>query len=256
MIKSILRKVMPKIILPWHILSGHLKGKKIVTSWYDYPAAILGRTEKQLLKWFADNVRPSETWIDVGAHYGYTSIALCSLVGEGGRVFAFEPMLKTVGHLSRTRIINGLNQLTILPFALSSKGDISIQNLPETRGMIDSTLLFATNNQKQFNAAQENILCTSFDWLWPMVANKNQSIAGIKIDVQGMELFVLQGMRETLKQLHPKLIVEFHEGVERNDVLEFLFEVGYSKNAIPIEPIDGEIAPLFNDNKSYFFKLK
>jgi hypothetical protein len=37
---------------------------------------------------------------DIGAHYGYTAIALCKLVGPSRRVFAFEPMLKTAGCVS------------------------------------------------------------------------------------------------------------------------------------------------------------
>jgi len=49
-------------------LGGLLKGYVIVTSWHDYPAAILGRTERALLDWFAHNVGSGETWLDVGAH--------------------------------------------------------------------------------------------------------------------------------------------------------------------------------------------
>jgi len=50
-----------------------------------------------LLEWFSKNVAPVETWLDVGAHYGYTAIALRRLVGENGRVIAFEPMLSATG---------------------------------------------------------------------------------------------------------------------------------------------------------------
>ena len=71
------------------ILGGPLRGSAIVTSWHDYPAAILGKTELALLKWFGKNVGEGETWLDIGAHYGYISIALCKLVGSAGRVYAF-----------------------------------------------------------------------------------------------------------------------------------------------------------------------
>ena len=69
-----------------------------MTSWHDYPAAILGRTEGALLAYFAKHASSGETWLDVGAHYGYTAIALSKLVGGNGRVFAFEPMLNTAGN--------------------------------------------------------------------------------------------------------------------------------------------------------------
>lgn len=252
MVKKIIRSILPRSIRPWRIISGQLKGKIIVTSWYDYPAAILGRTEKPLLSWFAKNVHDGETWIDVGAHYGYTSLALCSLVGPKGHVYAFEPMLKTSGYLSRTREINSLNQLTILPFALNSEECISIKNLPSVRGMIDSTLIRQENNfASKFT---EKIICSGFDWLWIMMGGDKEIVSGIKIDVQGMEYSVLQGMKKILKTQRPKLIIEFHSGVDRNIILKYLSEIKYSKSAIPLEPVKGESKPQYYDNKSYLFE--
>ena len=72
-----------------------LRGAWLVTSWHDYPAGLAGRTERALLEWFAQNVHQGETWLDVGAHYGYTTIALGRLVGSHGRVFTFEPVPAT-----------------------------------------------------------------------------------------------------------------------------------------------------------------
>src|ERR1700687_4463815 len=123
-LKSSLRQLAPRTIRPHRILRGQLRGRIIVTSLYDYPAAILGRTESALLTWFRENVKPGETWVDVGAHYGYTAIALAELVGPKGRVYAFEPSLTTAGYLNRTRILNGFDQLTVLPFGLAEPGDI------------------------------------------------------------------------------------------------------------------------------------
>src|SRR6202040_132627 len=93
--KEIVRKALPRNRRSYRILSGPLKGYRLMTSWHDYPGALLGSTEKPLLEWFARNVGDSETWLDVGAHYGYTAIALSRLVGQKGRVFAFEPVLST-----------------------------------------------------------------------------------------------------------------------------------------------------------------
>src|SRR2546427_6871891 len=109
-LKEWLRRVMPRTVRPHRILAGRLRGFRIVTSWHDYPAAILGTTERALLEWFEHNVQPGETWLDVGAHYGYTALALGRLVGPVGRVFAFEPMVSTAGHLGRTRSLNLLSQ--------------------------------------------------------------------------------------------------------------------------------------------------
>ena len=65
--KALLRRFLPRSIHKHRILGGPLRGYRIVTSWHDYPAAITGRTECPLLKWFARNVKPGETWLDVDA---------------------------------------------------------------------------------------------------------------------------------------------------------------------------------------------
>jgi len=78
-------------------------------------------------------------------------------------------------------------------------------------------------------------------------------VDGIKIDVQGMEFQTLLGMEEVLKTHKPKLIVEFHAGVDRKRVLDFLGSIGYTRQALPIEPVEGEVEPQFLDDHSYFF---
>ncbi|HLH38301.1 MAG TPA: FkbM family methyltransferase [Bryobacteraceae bacterium] len=220
-----------------------MKGAQIITSWHDYPGAILGRTESQLLNWFFQNVSFGETWLDVGAHYGYTAVALSRLVGPFGRVFAFEPVLSTAAHLERTRELNGLNQLTILPFALGGVPKMYTLTLPKVRGMADSTISLA--------GVTERILTLSLDVLWPLLSSSYSVIHGIKIDVQGMEFEVLQGMSQVLRCFAPKLVVEFHRGVDRDGILRYLHGIGYS---IPCRALNGEISHALVDDNSYVFE--
>jgi FkbM family methyltransferase len=245
-IKSVVRSLMPRGIKPHQILGGPLKGCQIVTSWHDYPAAILGRTELPLLNWFASNVRRGDTWLDVGAHYGYTALALSFLVKDTGRVFAFEPMLSTAGCLAQTRLLNHIPQLAVLPMALAATRTLELNQLPTTRGMVDSTVQSCEWN--------ENFMVSCFDWLWPQICAGSQRIDGVKIDVQGMEIVVLRGMQQVLQLHRPKLVVEVHQGVDRAEFLEVIEACGYYKQAIPIEPLEGETVALYTDNHSYAFQ--
>jgi FkbM family methyltransferase len=227
------------------VLSGPLRGARIVTSWHDYPAAILGKTEKELLGWFQQNVRTGETWLDVGAHYGYTALALCRLVGPNGRVFAFEPMLRTAGSVTETRRVNGARQLTVIPMGLGApEQDIAGIEVPVERGMADSTVRNSTWN--------EAILVSSLDWLWPRLSGPNARIHGVKIDVQGMEIEVLRGMLETLRAHRPRLVVEVHNGVDREDFRSVLREAGYPSAGVPLEH-EGKLTE-YRDNCSYAFQ--
>jgi len=246
-----LRWRLPRRISGHRILSGPLRGRRIVTSWRDYPAAIAGITEKQLLDWFAGHVTPGETWLDIGAHYGYTAIALADLVGPSGRVFAFEPMIATAGCVARTRALNGLTSLTVVPMALGNTDGMQIERLPTIRGMVDSTLI-----QPGRDAAwTEPIVVSRLDWLWPRLAAGSEKIHGVKIDVQGMELHVLKGMMQTLSSHRPKLVIELHRGVDREAICTTLESMGYSRNATPIEPAPGELEARFLDDRSYAFPV-
>jgi FkbM family methyltransferase len=244
--KNMVRKIAPKATRGWRIWAGPLRGWRIVTSWHDYPAAILGRTERPLLNWFGKNVRPGETWLDVGAHYGYTALALSRLVGSTGRGFAFDPMLSTAGYVGQTRLLNRLPQLTVLPLAMAAPADLELHALPTVRGMVDSTL--------QSGQLSETILVARFDWLWPKICGGQEQIDGIKIDVQGMEIEVLRGMAAALKAFRPKLVVEVHSGVDRTELLSVLKDLGYAAKSIPVEPIQGEVEPQYIDDRSYAFQ--
>lgn len=247
LLKARLRQLLPRKIYNHRILRGPLQGAQIVTSWHDYPAAILGSTERPLLKWFAQNVKPGETWLDIGAHYGYTAIALCRLTGLAGRVFAFEPVLSTAGFLAQTRMLNHFLQMTILPLALANPQSMEMIRLPVTRGMVDSTITEAAKGWT------ETFLAAQFDWLWPQIYGEKDRIDGVKIDVQGMEIDVLQGMTVTLSRYRPKLVVEVHKGVVRSQLLDLIEDAGYSRQGVPVEPGLGETQPQYMDNHSYAF---
>jgi FkbM family methyltransferase len=250
-IKSFLRRLLPGDVHDQLILGGPLRGLRIVTSWHDYPAAITGRTERPLLDWFAKNVKLGETWLDIGAHYGYTAIALCRLVGASGRVFAFEPMISTAGYVTQTRRLNNFPQLIVLPLGLAAPETLEMKQLSVTRGMVDSTV-----GQDEGAAAwQETIMVARFDWLWERICDGREQIDGVKIDVQGMEIEVLRGMAETLRQQRPKLVVEVHAGVSRAELLDLVESVGYTRWATPIEPVSGEVEPKYLDDRSYAFEV-
>ena len=247
-LKASIRRLLPKRYTAHQIISGPLHGMRIVTSWNDYPSAILGYNEKALLQWFGCNARIGETWLDIGAHYGYTAMAMARLVGAKGRVFAFEPMLSTAGCISRSIAINGLTQVTIVPMALGSASELEIRRISTTRGMADSTL-----NGGRDEAA---IFVGSFNWLWPRICGGDSRIDGVKVDVQGMEIEVVRGMAELLKTWKPKLALEVHEGVDREVLLALLENCGYARDATPIEPVPGETSAQYLENRSYAFHTK
>jgi len=247
MMRELVRRALPRRLGARRILAGPLRGRRLVTSWHDYPAAITGRTERPLLEWFSSHVKCGETWLDVGGHYGYTSLALAELVGPGGRVFTFEPVAASAGCIAQTRLANHLEHITVVPIGLGAPESLEVQRLPITRGMADLTL-----KGEGAHDWWESLAIARFDWLWPRLHGGKAHVHGVKIDVQGMELDVLCGMGDLLRQQKPALVVELHTGVDREAFRSLLRSAGYSTNATSIEthlPPSAELS----DNCSYAF---
>lgn len=231
-LKENLRRLLPSTVRPRRILAGPLRGSYLVTSWHDYPAALLGYAESGLLAWFAKTVRPGETWLDLGAHYGYTSMALCHYVGKTGRVFAFEPLMTTAGHLCSTRVANRLSQLTVVPFALANSEEITSVMVQTRKAMAQPAAELSSG------AWAETIYCVALDKVWDRLCGPVETISGIKIDVEGMECEVLSGMMEILRKHKPRLVVEIHKsrGVELESVAPILRRAGYDPGGYLLEP--------------------
>lgn len=228
-LKSALRGMLPRRHVPHRIFGGPLRGLKIVTSWHDYPAAICGYTERKLTDWLLEHARPGETWLDVGANCGFTSLALCRRVGPTGRVYAFEPALATAGCLERTGRVNRFDQLIAMPLALDDSPAPTVLRFATDRGMIDSQM------SPQHPDGMAQIVAVSLDAIWDGISAPDPTIDGIKIDVQGMELSALRGMEHVLTRYLPKLVLEIHPDVPRGEVLELLERCGYDTEPTPID---------------------
>jgi FkbM family methyltransferase len=155
-------------------------------------------------------------------------------------------MMNSAGCISRTRTLNRLPQLTVIPMGLANSSELAMESLYTTRGMIDSTLESA-------EAFKETFLVSRLDWLWPRISGGNPQIDGVKIDVQGMEIQVLEGMAEMLKRRRPKLLVEIHKGVSRPQLLDLIASLGYAPRGIAVEALPGESDPAYANDRTYLF---
>ncbi len=209
-----------------------MRGRKIAAPWHDYPAAMLGYAETSLIGWLMDNVGPGQTWLDVGAYYGYTSLCMALRTGPAGRVFAFEPNLTAAGLLAQTRALNNLPHLRVCPFALGSEKALTPRRLYTVRGMIDSQI-----GPQEADGA-ELFYSAAFDALWPRWRGNRPEVHGIKMDVQGAEVEALKGMAVLLCEQRPLLALEIHSGVDRRAVLAVLETADYDLRPRPVENFD------------------
>jgi FkbM family methyltransferase len=168
--------------------------------------------------------RPGWCAYDVGANVGVFSFLFASLVGESGKVYAFEPepnnyecLALSVSQNSATNIITDNRAL----------GAISQKELFDRRGGAFSGRLVGTEGTHTPTGNVIQVETTSIDSL---IENEGyQAPDVLKIDVEGNEGLVLEGMQTTLELHSPVIICELHShlGDSVEDVHQLLRSHNY-----------------------------
>lgn len=136
----------------------------------------------------------SKTIIDIGANCGLFSIP-SSL--NGYQVYGFEPIRMNLRLLELGKEENKCDKFKIIPLAVSNKTKKQKIYIPYCSDNTSFNKDVAISNMKYSKEyIEENVNCTTFDdWV---KTNKNLNIGFIKIDVQGFEKEVLEGMSNFL----------------------------------------------------------
>jgi len=154
--------------------------------------------------YYVDEFLPksNDVILDVGASYGDTSIWYAKKFGA--KVYAFEP-LEDIYKILLKNI--ELNKLDIKAYNIAvGNGKIISANINKNMLTIGNVKSIETRTLDSFN----------FD-----------KVDFIKIDVEGFELFVLDGARETIGKFHPKIILETHTKELYEKSIEFLKDFNY-----------------------------
>jgi len=149
-----------------------------------------------------DLVKEGDVVVDAGANIGYYTILLSRLVGETGRVYAFEPSKNSIKLLKKNLKFNKCTNVELIPKALSNKeGKISFYINPLDKG---------NNSIKKAEGSKEvKVMCTKLDNCIP----SNKQIALMKMDIEEAEVVALEGAEDTLKRCD-KVVIEAPEDRE------------------------------------------
>jgi FkbM family methyltransferase len=150
-------------------------------------------------------LRPGDTAVDVGANLGYFTAVMAQSVGNGGRVWAFEPVPATCDRLRLSASMNGYQQVTAMPLALGDdEGVAEIAFDPRFAGI--------ASFHDDPDAPQADKRLVPVRRLDDLVAEGSVVPPRLmKIDVEGHELAVIGGARKTIAEARPDIIFEFGE---------------------------------------------
>jgi FkbM family methyltransferase len=199
-----------------------------------------GRIQVAELALLPEVVRPGDVVIDVGANYGLFSFRLARLVGETGRVFAFEAVPATIKALRHVLKWTGVSSTVEVVEAGASDADGDVvmaitrraDGIPE-RGTAWSSPAGAMSpevlTRLQAELGGPTVRMTRLDSAIP----RDADVAFIKTDIEGADLFALRGARELITRSCPTLLMEVssdslsRHGLRREDLQDYLDRHGY-----------------------------
>ena len=174
---------------------------------FAFPRYFEGRLYEPGASRVVASLGPSDVFIDVGANEGYFTILAAMSIGGAGRVHAFEPNPEARAILETSLERNGVRgRVEIHAAALTRTGDGNASLFLSDRGPSFSSL-----RPRQAPAAPDTftraiqVATTTMDQ-WAERAKVVPTL--VKIDVEGAELLVLEGMSETLRRGACRIICE------------------------------------------------
>ena len=172
-----------------------------------------GYWEMGLTMHIARHLRPGMSAIDVGANFGYHTILLAALVGEGGHVLAIEPSPGAAAMLRRSVALNGFEQIVSVVEAAAGDGEASqaLLFVPE-REPKNAQIVASPDGLDDIPGTLHRVAQSPIDAL----AAEQRRIDFIKIDVEGAEEGVIAGMLATLRRDKPSLVLEFNAARARD----------------------------------------
>jgi FkbM family methyltransferase len=157
------------------------------------------------LAWLEKALSPGSIFVDAGANIGIYTVAASRIVGDTGRVIAFEPSTQSFPILRRNIALNGLKNVLAFPFALGqTTGQCRLFRGPNPG-------LNSLGKDPSWEEEVEEIEMEQLDRVLDRTSTSRVDV--IKMDVQGAEELVLRGARRIVTSMRPLIIFEiFPEG--------------------------------------------
>ena len=185
-----------------------------------------GYFEEELTRAFIQYVQPGMSVIDIGGHFGYFTLLARYLVGEAGQVHTFEPTPSTMKIL-------GLNTQRYSNIHLVDAAAYYENTSLEFRDYGVAYPAFNTlsqGNLEEFVPSQKIIVQAIR--LDDYVAQQKIKPGFIKVDAEGAELYVIEGMKNILQRIKPIVSMEvgdvnIHSLAKSKNIVAMMMDLKY-----------------------------
>lgn len=204
-IRGLLNRAAPDQLTEVEVAAGPLAGARLALDLRQEKTFWLGSYEPELMRAVERFGRPGMRAYDVGANFGYVSLALARRAGAEGAVVAFEPL---PANLERLRYNLALNpegeQVTVVAAAVADRRAEAefLVHRSDRMGKLAGSAGRAAEYQGSLPVQQVAL----DEWFAEQAAPPHL----VKIDVEGGEALVLRGMQQLLRSSRPLLLIELH----------------------------------------------
>jgi FkbM family methyltransferase len=173
-----------------------------------------GIREAYITKELPKYIHQGDTVIDIGANIGYYVMQESKLVGNDGIVYAIEPVPSNFKILQDNILLNGCENVLTRNIAIGNSNRDDVIHISAMSNMCSMA------KKKGYRSYIEDVPVRVLT-LDTFVAN-NRFPDLIRMDVEGYELEILQGMKGILNVERPmKLFIEVHFDILMGKVVQF-----------------------------------
>lgn len=224
-IRNVFGKCLPRIAYP--VICGPLKGVRFILGALSGDgggaSVYINKVEVEQTKAFTKILSNGQILFDIGANVGYYTLLGARLVGLTGKVFAFEPVIRNLAYLYHHTVLNKINNAIIISAACSDSVSLTKFSIG-----INYSVGHLINNKNNESSLKEILLPVPTVTVDAIVQQLGVSPDVIKIDVEGAELSVLKGAKDTISKKKPVVFLSTHSDELRTLCLEYLKEFGYT----------------------------
>ncbi len=165
-------------------------------------------SEIRLARYMINQLEPGDSFLDIGAHFGYFTLLADSLVGDTGKVYAIEPARETFAILKEN--VGGHANIRIFHNAVSDRNEaVSFYEFPvlySEYNTLEPDKFLKEGWAKKYNPQKTEVQAVTIDGFLQV---NDFTPAMIKIDVEGAEVQAVSGGKETWTGKSPVLVMEF-----------------------------------------------
>lgn len=181
-----------------------------------------GSWEPDMLREIRKHIKTDSICLDIGANVGQHTLYMATIARDG-MVYAFDPVTSLTKQIEESAHKNKYKNIKVSTFGLSNEN--SVKEI-----YLNNLNMGNTTFKKRIGASSvEKAETKIFDEFW----NQRGSINFVKMDVEGYEFYALLGMKKSLQQYRPVMVIEFSPvfyrkmNIDSEEMLQFIFSLGY-----------------------------